>query len=79
MYKPMSARESPIRSLLCAAYLTAVLSSTNADDRPIVLKSRWEFNSKRGAVLLMYRPRLICLPAPFLSVARTIPSLRERQ
>jgi hypothetical protein len=61
----MSARESPTRLLVCAANLTVVFSSTTADDRPIVLKSRWQFNSKGGAVLLMYRLRLFRVPKGF--------------
>jgi hypothetical protein len=40
-------------------------ASTTADDRPIVLKSRWQFNSKGGAVLLMYRLRLFRVPKGF--------------
>jgi hypothetical protein len=54
----MSARESPTRPIVCAADLTAVLSDTPA----AVFKSRWQFNNKRGAILLMHRPRLFCVP-----------------
>ncbi|KAN0139777.1 hypothetical protein V8E53_002439 [Lactarius tabidus] len=44
----------------------------------LVFKSRWQFNSKRGAILLMFKPRLICVPDPFLSVALTIPALKGK-
>ncbi|KAH9013125.1 hypothetical protein EDB84DRAFT_1533549, partial [Lactarius hengduanensis] len=31
----------------------------------VVLKSRWQFNTKRGAILLMHKPRLLCVPDGF--------------
>ncbi|KAH9042230.1 hypothetical protein EDB85DRAFT_1239832 [Lactarius pseudohatsudake] len=40
--------------------------------------SRWKFNAKRGAILLMFRPRLICVPDPFLNEALKIPALKGK-
>lgn len=44
----------------------------------LVFRSHWQFNSKRGAVLLMYRPRLISVPDVFLSEARNVPILKNK-
>jgi len=43
-----------------------------------VFKSRWKFNARRGAILLMFKPRLICVPDAFLKVALTISALRGK-
>ncbi len=67
MYKPMPARESLTRPLVCAAVLTAVFSSGGAADERVIYKTRWQFNTKRGAILLMYRPRLIRVPDGFFA------------
>jgi len=44
----------------------------------LVFRSHWQFNSKRGAVLLMYQPRLICVPDPLFSEIRSIPVLKNK-
>lgn len=41
----------------------------------LVSRSRWQFNAKRGAILLMYRPRLISVPDAFFSNIRNAPIL----
>ena len=58
--------------------LTVVLSSTAADDGPFALKSRWQFNAKRGAILLMYRPRLICVPDVFFEENSDLPLFKRK-
>ncbi|KAH9030747.1 hypothetical protein EDB85DRAFT_2146479 [Lactarius pseudohatsudake] len=79
IYKPTSARESPAQSLTCAAVLTTVLSSaTPADDQGVVLKSRWQFNTKRGAILLMHKPRLLCVPDGFFDEKFDLPILKRK-
>ncbi|KAH8989627.1 hypothetical protein EDB86DRAFT_2807796 [Lactarius hatsudake] len=44
----------------------------------LVFRSRWKFNAKRGAILLMFRPRLICVPDAFLNEALKIPTLKGK-
>jgi len=44
----------------------------------LVFGSHWKFNSKRGAVLLMYQPRLITVPDPFFSEARHVAILKNK-
>ncbi|KAH9056486.1 hypothetical protein EDB87DRAFT_1636328 [Lactarius vividus] len=44
----------------------------------LVFKSRWQFNSKRGAVLLMYQPRLITVPDAFFTETRDVPILKNK-
>jgi hypothetical protein len=39
-----------------------VQADVRADTPAAVFKSRWQFNNKRGAILLMHRPRLFCVP-----------------
>jgi len=36
-----------------------------ANDQGVCSSSRWQFNNKRGALLLMHRPQLICVPDGF--------------
>jgi hypothetical protein len=49
-----------------------------ADDQGVVLKSRWQFNTKRGAILLMHRPRLICVPDGFFDEKFDLPLLKRK-
>ncbi|KAH9167270.1 hypothetical protein EDB89DRAFT_2115623 [Lactarius sanguifluus] len=44
----------------------------------LVFKSRWQFNSKRGAVLLMYQPRLITVPDAFFTETQDVPILKNK-
>ena len=67
MYKPTIARESPTRPLIFATTLTLVHNNTPADDWPFAPRSRWQFNNKHGAVLQMYKPRIICVPDGFFN------------
>src|ERR1700677_780654 len=52
--------------------------STTADDQGVSLRSRWQFNSKRGAILLMHRPRLICVPDGFFDEKFDLPLLKRK-
>ena len=78
MFRMISSREYLTRPLVCAANLSAVLSGTTADDRPVALKSRWQFNKKRGAILLMHRPRLICVHDEFFDEQIVLPILKNK-
>ena len=49
-----------------------------ADDQGVALKSRWQFNNKRGAILLMHRPRLICVPDGFFDEKFDLPLLKRK-
>jgi hypothetical protein len=46
----------------------------------IVFKSRWQFNSRRGAILLMHRPRLTRVPDEFFAASESfrLPDLRGK-
>ncbi|KAI9442790.1 hypothetical protein BJY52DRAFT_1229136 [Lactarius psammicola] len=44
----------------------------------LVFRSRWQFNSKRGAVLLMHRPRLISVPDAFFTETHNVPILKNK-
>jgi len=44
----------------------------------LVFRSHWQFNSKRGAVLLMYQPRLISVPDPLFNEIRNAPILKNK-
>jgi len=46
--------------------------------RDLVFTSRWQFSAKRGAILLMFKPRLIGVPDPFLPLALNIPALKGK-
>lgn len=71
-------RESLTRPLVCAANLTEVLSGTTTDNGLAVLKTRWQFNKKRGAILLMHEPRLICVPDGFFDEKIDLPILKRK-
>src|SRR6266702_1486222 len=43
-----------------------------------VVRSRWHFNSKRGAVLVMYQPRLISVPDAFFQETHNVPILKNK-
>ncbi|KAN0132126.1 hypothetical protein V8E53_010045 [Lactarius tabidus] len=53
--------------------------STAADDQHVALKSRWQFNNKRGAILLMHRPRLICLLDSLFAQMSHLPMLKNKE
>ncbi|KAH9023040.1 hypothetical protein EDB83DRAFT_2679128 [Lactarius deliciosus] len=53
-------------------------SATAADDQGVVLKSRWQFNTKRGAILLMHKPRLLCVPDGFFDEKFDLPILKRK-
>ncbi|KAI9434885.1 hypothetical protein H4582DRAFT_2080554 [Lactarius indigo] len=53
-------------------------SATAADDQGVALKSRWQFNTKRGAILLMHRPRLLCVPDGFFDEKFDLPILKRK-
>jgi len=38
----------------------------------IVFKSRWQFNSRRGAILLMHRPQLTRVPDEFFAASESL-------
>jgi hypothetical protein len=58
---------------------TEVGAATDAaDDQGVVLKTRWQFNTKRGAILLMHRPRLICVPDGFFDEKFDLPLLKRK-
>jgi len=44
----------------------------DATDQDAVFKSQWQFNAKRGAVLLMHKPRLTRLPDAFFKTSQTL-------
>ncbi|KAH9035741.1 hypothetical protein EDB85DRAFT_840328 [Lactarius pseudohatsudake] len=48
------------------------------EDQGLVHKSRWQFNAKRGAILLMHRPRLTCVPDGFLVEGLDLPILKRK-
>ncbi|KAN0135062.1 hypothetical protein V8E53_006953, partial [Lactarius tabidus] len=48
------------------------------DPSPVPLKSRWQFNNKRGAILLMHRPRLLCVPDGFFDEKVDLPILKRK-
>jgi hypothetical protein len=58
--------------------IQASAGSTTADDQGVSLRSRWQFNSKRGAILLMHRPRLICVPDGFFDEKFDLPLLKRK-
>jgi hypothetical protein len=43
-----------------------------------VFRSQWRFNTKRGAILLMHRPRLIRVPDAFFKASLHIPVLKTK-
>ncbi len=47
-------------------------SRDDATDQDAVFKSQWQFNAKRGAVLLMHKPRLTRLPDAFFKAPQTL-------
>ncbi|KAF8266435.1 hypothetical protein EI94DRAFT_1733213 [Lactarius quietus] len=53
-------------------------NATAADDQGVSLRSRWQFNNKRGAILLMHRPRLICVPDGFFDEKFDLPLLKRK-
>jgi hypothetical protein len=44
----------------------------------IVFRSRWQFNRKRGAVLLMHRPRMTHIPDEFFPASLHLPILKGK-
>jgi hypothetical protein len=60
------------------ADIGAGLGANLLGTQDLVFKSHWKFNSKRGAVLLMYRPRLISVPDTFFSETRYVPILKNK-
>ncbi len=43
----------------------------------VIFKCRWQFNNKRGAILVMYKPKLTQVPEEFFMASTLFPSLRE--
>ncbi|KAI9438426.1 hypothetical protein BJY52DRAFT_1129605, partial [Lactarius psammicola] len=52
--------------------------SDSPADEGVIYKTRWQFNSKRGAILLMHRPRLICVPDGFFYEKFDLPILKRK-
>ncbi|KAH9998003.1 hypothetical protein BJV77DRAFT_787659 [Russula vinacea] len=44
----------------------------------IVFQSRWQFNNKRGAILLMHRPRMTHVPDEFFHASLHLPILKGK-
>lgn len=44
----------------------------------VLIESQWQFNSKRGAVLLMHKPRTTRVPDGFFAESIHIPILRNK-
>lgn len=44
----------------------------------LVFRSHWQFNSRRGAVLLMHQPRLTIVPDALFSEIRGVPILKNK-
>ena len=53
-------------------------TSTPANDQGVALRSRWQFNNKRGAIMLMHKPRLICVPDGFFDEKFDLPLLKRK-
>ncbi|KAI0004598.1 hypothetical protein BJV74DRAFT_881176 [Russula compacta] len=49
-----------------------------SSDPGVVFKSRWRFNDKRGAILLMHRPQMTIVPDEFFKVSVQIPILKGK-
>jgi len=49
------------------------------EDTDILPKIRWQFNDKRGAVLLMHRPRMTHVPDEFFDASLHLPILKGKQ
>jgi hypothetical protein len=49
-----------------------------AEDQGVSLRSRWQFNTKRGAILLMHKPRLVCVPDGFFDEKFDLPLLKRK-
>ncbi|KAI9458822.1 hypothetical protein F5148DRAFT_315756 [Russula earlei] len=50
----------------------------DGEDSGHLLRSRWQFNSKRGAVLLMHRPRMTRVPDEFFKASLHLPVLKGK-
>ena len=44
----------------------------------LVFRTHWQFNSRRGAVLLMYQPQLISVPDALFNEIRNVPILKNK-
>ncbi|KAI9458823.1 hypothetical protein F5148DRAFT_1150944 [Russula earlei] len=44
----------------------------------VFFKGRWQFNSKRGAILLMHRPRMTRVPDEFFKASLQLPVLKGK-
>jgi len=47
-------------------------------DTGLLLKGQWRFNSKRGAILLMHRPRMTRVPDEFFNASLHLPILKGK-
>jgi hypothetical protein len=49
-----------------------------ADDQGVAIKSRWKFSTKRGAILLMHKPRMFSVPEGFFNEKTEMPLLKRK-
>ncbi|KAI0304507.1 hypothetical protein B0F90DRAFT_1625955 [Multifurca ochricompacta] len=56
----------------------ADLSANIAGFQGVAFRSQWKFNKKRGAILWLHKPRLICVPDTFFPNSLQIPLLKGK-
>jgi len=44
----------------------------------VIFKCRWQFNNKRGAILVMYKPKLTRVPEEFFMASTPLPVLKGK-
>ena len=63
---------------IASSLVSHQIRSTAHGAQNLVFRSRWKFDTNRGAILLMFRPQMISIPDTFLEVALTIPALKGK-
>lgn len=77
---PTPERKSQVQSFNLSQQIKSHLRHRNIPTgQGLVFKSRWKFNSQRGAILLLHKPLMTRVPDEFLQHALHLPILKGKK